>query len=340
MSFAWAIGAESELTLPLPGDDNAYLLRFDIRPALFPPTVTRQRLVIRAGTTVLGSFELTARETIVIPLPVDLTSGAEHLGLTLIHPDSVRPGDHLAIDDSRRLTLCFHSAALARPDPGVPGLAAASQPARLEPVHGLFAGGPAAMRLCQVISKLPSLLDRVHVRFLDSSRPVQDSALNLPPGALGTTQFCWVELNAGTQDARGPLRRTLPDRCAVRTFYTPVIRSLWPFQALDARAVVEPGRYVPSRYPYGDRLAEALAAVNMPDDVLYLMYDLAAEQESLDLDETFANDIGRWRAEGETSDMRLADFIERHFSTSRLFIAPDREGPASAAGNAESDPGR
>ena len=104
-TFAWAIGAESELSLPLPGDDTAYVLRFDIHPALFPPMVTRQRLMIRAGKTVLGSFELTARETIVIPLPVDLTSGAERLELTLIHPDAVRPRDHLAIDE------------LATPDP-------------------------------------------------------------------------------------------------------------------------------------------------------------------------------------------------------------------------------
>lgn len=325
--FAWAIGAESELRLPLPGDGFAYVLRFDIHPALFPPKVTRQRLTIRAGKTPLGSFELTARETVAIPLPAELTNGAEHLELTLIHPDAVRPRDHLAIDDSRRLTLCFHSATLSRPDPDGHAVISASAPAKLEPVHGAIAGGATALRLCQVISKLPSLRGRFGIRFLNRSLPLEDAVQNLPPGTLETMQFCWIELNAGTPDKRDPLRQRLPAGCTVRTFYTPNIRSLWPFQAPDNRALVEPGRYTPSRYPYGDRLAQRLAPMNMPDDVLCTMYDLAAEQELLDLDEIFANDLRRWRAEGKKSDMQLADFIERHMSTSRVFIAPDREAP-------------
>jgi hypothetical protein len=65
----------------------------------------------------------------------------------------------------------------------------------------------------------------------------------------------------------------------------------------------------------------------MPDDVLYLMYDMSANQEPLELDEIFANDLRRWRAEGKKSDVRFADFIERHIRTERLFVAPNREGP-------------
>jgi hypothetical protein len=188
--FTWAIGAESELTLPLPGDDLAYILRFDVHPALFPPEVTRQRLVIRAGKTVLGSFELTARETITIPLPVELTNGAEHLQLTLIHPDAVRPRDHLEIDDSRRLTLCFHSARLSRPDPDCPDPTSALARATLEPVHGIVAGSATALRICQAISKLPSLRGQFGVRFLDSSLPLEETIQNLPPRTLETMQFC------------------------------------------------------------------------------------------------------------------------------------------------------
>ncbi|MGD0107008.1 MAG: hypothetical protein ABSC06_23660 [Rhodopila sp.] len=325
--FAWAIGAESELTLPLPGDDLAYVLRFDVHPAIYPPKVLYQRLVIRAGKTAIGSFEITTRETLVIPLPVGLTSGAERLGLTLIHPDATRPRDHVPIEDSRRLAVCFHSAHLAQADADGPRLSSAPAGTGLEPVHGIIAGGRVAMRLCQVIAKLPCLKGRFGMRFLDLSQGLAKAAATLPPETLDTMQVCWTELNAGSPGARESLRLRSAAGCAMRTFYTPIIRSLWPFQGPDGRAAPEPGRYHPSRYPYGDRLAQALAGMNMPDDVLYLMYEMSAEQEPLELDEMFANDLRRWRAEGKKSNMALADFIERHISSSRVFVAPDREGP-------------
>ncbi|MEA2731798.1 MAG: hypothetical protein QOF70_6273 [Acetobacteraceae bacterium] len=326
-SFAWAIGAESELTFPLQGDDLAYTLRFDIHPAIFPPKVPRQRLMIRAGKTVIGSFELTARATVTIPLPVELTGGADRITLTLIHPDAARPRDHLPVDDPRRLALCFHSASLARADFDSGQVSLTADRSGLEPVHGIIAGGSTAMRICEVIGKLPSLRGKFGIRFLDLSHDLDIAAERLPPGTLDTMQFCWMELNAGTPVTRDPLRERLGPGCALRTFYAPIIRSLWPFQGPDSRAVIEPGRHIPSRYPYADRLAQVLAAMNMPDDVLYLMYDMSANQEPLELDEIFANDLRRWRAEGKKSDVRLADFIERHIRTERLFVAPNREGP-------------
>ena len=326
-TFAWAIGTESELTLPLPGDDFAYLLRIDIYPAIFPPKVARQRLMIRAGKTVLGSFEITARETLCMPLPIELTSGAHRLELTFIHPDAARPRDHLTIDDSRRLTLCFHSASPERLDQDRSQLASARVLATLEPVHGVVAGGFTALAICEVIGKLPSLRGRFGIHFLDLSKPLEHAAEGLPPGVLDTVRFCWLDLSAGSPKTRDPLRERLVAGCAVRTFYAPIVRSLWPFQAPDVRAVVEPGRYYSARYPYGDRLTQALATLNMPDDVLYLMYEMSAEQAQLDLDEIFANDLRRWRAEARRSDMQLAGFIERQLSTSRLFTAPDRAAP-------------
>jgi hypothetical protein len=325
--FAWAVGHESELTLPLQGGDVAYVLRLDIHPAIFPPKVPRQRLMIRAGKTVLGSFELTARETLAISLPVELTADVTHLELTLIHPDAVRPRDHLPVDDSRHLALCFHSASLARQRPEAADPSSASDQPQLEPVHGLIGGGPTAQLICEIISKLPALKSRFGMRFLDLSRPLEEAIGRLPPETIDTAQFCWLELNASFLESRDRLRRRLPTACAVRTFYSPIIRSLWPFQGPDSRAVAEPGRYDPSRYPYGDRLAHALSVVRLPDDVLYAMYETSSEQEKLDLDEIFANDLRRWRAEGRKTDMRLADFIERHISAGRVFIAPNRVGP-------------
>jgi hypothetical protein len=325
-AFSWAIGAESELTLPLQEGDPATVLRFDVHPAIFPPKVVCQRLMIRAGKTVLGSFEITARQTLVIPLPAEVTGGADRLALTLIHPDAVRPRDHQPVDDSRRLALCFHSASLEQPGSG--DGRTALHAAGLEPVHGVIAGDGTALRICEVIGKLPSLKGQLGLRFLDLSQPLDQAAARLPPETLETMQFCWMQLNAGTADMRDVFRERLPSGCTLRTFYAPIANALWPFQGPDRRAVPEPGRYMPSRYPYGDRLAQAFATMSLPDDVVYLMYEMSAEQEPLDFDELFANDLRRWRAEGRKTDMQLANFIEQRISSDRLFIAPNKVGPA------------
>ncbi|HEX4365490.1 MAG TPA: WcbI family polysaccharide biosynthesis putative acetyltransferase [Rhodopila sp.] len=326
-AFSWAIGAESELTLPLPANGLATILRLDVYPAIFPPKVASQRLMIRSGKIVLGSFEITARQTLVIPLPAALTGGADRLHLTLLHPDAARPRDHLPVDDSRRLALCFHSASLEQSEPEGTQATVSPDPAVLEPVHGVIAGDSTAMRIYEVISRLPCLKGRFGIRFLDLAKPLDRAAGDLPPETLRTMRFCWIQLNAGRPETRDPLRQQLPADCALRTFYAPIINAFWPFQGPDRRAVPEPGRHSPSRYPYGDRLAQPLAAMTLPDDVIYLMYEMSARQEAVDFEEIYANDLRRWRAEGRKSDLRLADFIERHLGTSRLFIAPNRVGP-------------
>ncbi len=322
--FAWTIGAESELTLPLPGHDRACVLRFNVQAAVFPPKVPRQRLMIRAGKAVLGSFDLTGRETIMVALPLDLTRGARQLALTFIHPDAVRPRDHQPVDDSRRLAICFHSGTLAgaESDDTVPSAAP-----YLDMVHGVIAGDITAMRIAEVIGKLPSLRGRFGIRFLDLSLPPNEALERLPPKTLRSMDCCWMELNAGSPSTRDPLRDRLPGGCELRTFYTPVAKSLWPFQAPDRRAVVEPGRYYPSRYPHGDRIVQALVSMNLPDDVLYLMYEMATGQDELDLGKMFDDDLRRWNAEGRQSDMNFAGFIVKHFTRDRIFSAPNRVGP-------------
>jgi hypothetical protein len=67
--------------------------------------------------------------------------------------------------------------------------------------------------------------------------------------------------------------------------------------------------------------------MNMPDDVVYLMYDMTAAQDPMDLDEIYANDLRRWRAEGRKTDMQLANFIESHLATDRVFVASNLPGP-------------
>jgi len=327
-AFAWAVGNESILRLPFSGEDSDHVLRFDIHPAVFPKTVEQQRMTVMAGEVTLGSFALTERATVAIDLPAEAVRGRDCLELRLLHPDAARPSDHIASPDRRWLSLCFHSGALSATATQPADAASAPGGGMLEPVHGLIAGDMTAMRIKEIIARLPSLAGRVGVRLVDFGRPLNAAFADMPPDTLATAGFCWIETSAGIPAVREGLREMLPAACDVKTFYTPVSRALWPFQGTDRRAVAEPGRYMPARYPFGDRLAVPLTAMNMPDDVVYLMYEMSAEQDATDLDALMANDLKRWRAADAASDIRLAGFIERGFAADRLFISPRLPGPA------------
>ena len=318
--FAWAVGtAESELTLPLPGDDLAYVIRFDVRPGLFLPKVASQRLTVLAGAIELAAFEMKARRTISVALPPAVTRGRRQITLTFLHPDAARPMDHGPDDDTRLLGFCFHSASVA-----ADGAAAALGGGA---VVGLIAGGETARLICQVISRLPCLKSRLEFHFVDLSRPLETATADLPAGVLETIRFCWSEMNIGAVAIGESLARMLPPDCSRRAFYVPTCEALWPFRGRDGRAVPEPGRYPTSRYPYGDRFAQALAGVEMSSDMLLLMYEAATGKEPVDLDAMFAADMRLWQRQDEQSGMRLADFIAARFRQDRLFVAPDRVGP-------------
>jgi hypothetical protein len=226
------------------------------------------------------------------------------------------------------LAFCFHSASLAQEGSddaaGRPG-----QPASgLDFIHGLIAGDATALQIYEVIGRLPCLKRRLAVHFVDLSQPLPQATANLSPGIFETIRFCWTEMNAGTPATAGPFRVGLPPDCVRRNFYAPACQTLWPFQHRDNRAVPEPGLYPSSRYPYGDRLAQTLTGLDLTSDLLYLMYEAATNQEPLDLDAMFADDLHRWQRQDDRSDLRLADFIARRFQPDRLFISPDRIGPA------------
>lgn len=325
-AFAWAVGQESELTLNLPDGESGYILRLDIHPVLFPPAVIHQRLTIMAGDTELGSYVITGRRTIAVSLPPAITRGARHLRLKFHHPDATRPSNHRKSGDSRLLALCFHSASFVRERPLAED-SANTKAFGLEPVHGLIAGDTLAFQLCSAISRLPSLKGRLGLHFVNLGQPLTASTAALPPAALETACICWTETNAGSPATRDALRDRLSPDCAMRGFYLPTSQALWPFQGRDNRAEPEPGRYWPSRYPNGDQVAQGLADTTASDDELCRMYEAAAEQEPLDLDAVFKSDLRRWRNGDAKSDIRLAEFIARHFTSDRVFLAPKRVGP-------------
>ncbi len=320
--FAWTTGVETTLTLPLPGDDRAYTLRFDLHPAVFPPSLDSQALTVAAAFKVLGTFELASRRSIVIPLPPALTAGRDRIRLQLLHPQAARPCDHAETGDSRRLGFCFHTGTLALTRAGEAASAHAEEAGGLEPLHGLIAGGAMANVLTEIFGKLPSLRDRLGFRVIDFNTPLDRRIAELPPDTLATAMFCWIDNRAGTPEQRDALRARLPESCAQLTFLTPHFRALWPFLATDPRARPEPGRYGDARYPQGDRLAYPLASVSLSDDVVYLMYEMAVEQETLDLDAQFAKEVRHMRREEATADIKLAQYIQDNLARERLFLTP------------------
>ena len=320
--YAWAIGSESRLTLPLPSDDKPYLLRFNLHPLVNPGARDAQRLVILAGAEVLGRFEVTQHGRIELLLPVHLTVGRDHIDLTLVHPDAMRPRDFLDSQDSRWLALCFHSADLVHEDAGAtPGTA----PHADLPV-GIVAGNYTALQLARLAAALPSLRGHIGVHYIDTDQSHLDTAHTRPPSAVESARLCWLQVDTGRRPHVAALLAALPRDCEIRRFGVPELTAFWPFLSTDPRAVREPGRYIPARYRFGDRIAAGLTRYAMADDLLYTIYEGMTEKEMPNLDALLAVDVMNWKRLDARCDVKLAPYLEQAVRTERPFAAPTIPG--------------
>ncbi len=317
--YAWATGDISVLVLPLPADAEEYVLRFTVHPLIYPGVRDTQRLTVYSGERRLGDYELTRRGSIEVPLPLDLTNGQDAIQLTLNHPDWIKPSDVRPVDDSRPLAICFHAASLARAgDHGTSGHAGGPSPPTN---HAIVAGAVTARQVSRIVGTLPSFR-KTAVHYFDLDQPVDNFVERESAEAISGARFCWIQADFGRGINHDALRARLPADCEVRVFPTPRFNALWPFQGNDPRAVPEPGRYSPARYPFTDRIAASLAPLNMPDDVLFLMYESMSEKEMPDMEAMVAADIGRLEKAEANCDVKLSPFIRRHFRHKRLFLAP------------------
>lgn len=315
-NYAWAIGAESQLNLPLPGDATHYLLRLTVQPLVHAGVCDAQRLSIDTAAGPLASFSISRRTTIELPLPIELTRDSRRLELILRHPDALRPSDFKKTDDRRLLSVCFMSGTLSRQ------LDETSEPpAGAAPLcHLIVAGGDLARQIAQVMTALPILHRRLACHFVNTD---QGRAGDLPPAeALESAALCWEQ--SGGNDASGwpELRRMLPAGCNIRRFASPRMGALWPFLGADPRLVFEAGLYPGGRYPFGDRIGVSLAYLQLPDDIVQLSYQSITEKEMPDLDALFTADRAAWRQLDATHDIKVADFIVENFRRYRLFFAP------------------
>lgn len=326
-NYAWATGYESKLTLPLPGNDKPYVVRFILHPLLNASGRASQRLVFLAGADVLGRFEIAGRRSIEFALPVALTAGQDRIELTLVHPDAMRPADFLQSTDTRWLTLCFHSVVLIQEDDVTIAAAEAATTASDLPT-GIIAGNYYALQLARTAAALPSVRGKIKIHYIDTHPDLADTAHTRPENVLRSVDFCWVQFGVGRASTTKALREALPAGCLVRHFGIPEMHAFWPFLSADPRAVPEPGLYLPARYRFGDRIAAGLTHYNMADDLLYVIYEGMSEKEMPSLDALLAVDIMNWKRLDARANVKLAPYMEKAIRTERVFNAPTIPGPA------------
>ena len=325
--YAWAVGEESHLSLPLPGDAADYRLRFTLHPLVRQGIRNAQRLALATAEGELADFEVSKPTTLEIPLPSVLTRGRSRLDLILTHPDALRPRDFMDSPDSRWLTLCFQSAGLLRDEAEAADRSAAA--AEGEVCHGLVIGHEPARQMAAILNRLPCLQGKAVLHHISPDGSLDAALAGVPPPALDAARLCWQQEGVGTAAIRAALDRSMPKDCVRQTFPSLRLNALWPFLGDDPRLVAEPGRHDAGRYPYGDRIAASLAGMWLPDDVVALSYESMLEKELADLDARLAADADLWRASDAATDVAVTDYILQHFRQQRwLFVAPTRIGPS------------
>ncbi len=319
-TYAWAVGYESFLTLPLPADDQSYRAHFTVHGLTNPGVRDAQRLIVKAGDVALGKFAVSERTTVELTLPPELTAGQEQIVLTLLHPDALRPSDFLDSTDTRPLTICFHSAGLIQDLPEAASEAEADLPV------GIVAGNFNALQLARIASALPSLRGKFKIQYTDTHPHLEETAHTRSADAVSSAAFCWLQLCTGRASTTQALRAALPAGCPVQRFGIPEMHAFWPFLGADPRAVREPDRYVPARYRFGDRIAMSLPNHTMADDLLFMIYEGLAEKEMPDLNALLAVDIMSWKRLDSRCDVKIASALEAMVRRDRPFKAPTIPG--------------
>jgi hypothetical protein len=315
-NYAWAVGEESRLRLPLPGGAMPCVLRLTVHPFIQAGRLDSQRLSVDTAAGPLASFSVDRRTTIELALPIELTRNNRYIELILRHPDGAQPSDFGPSDDDRLLSLCFMSGTLSRQgDDASEGLAQAVPICRV-----VVAGSDLARQIAMVMNALPVVRQRVSCHFASTDKGSR--AAPPPMQVLQSAALCWEQ--SGSDEASGwsVLRSALPDDCEMRSFAAPWMSTLWPFLGADPRLTTEAGLYPAGRYRYGDRIGASLAYLQLPDDIMQLSYQSMTEKEMPDLDALLTADRTAWRRLDAMHDVKVADFIVENFRRYRLFFAP------------------
>jgi hypothetical protein len=119
VAHTWAVGARSELALPLQSEPGDLLLKFIVGPFVSPPIVPAQRLTVLANDVEVGNFTLTREARLQCVIPAGHLHGRDRVELTFLHPDAAVPAHVIAGHADRRdLTIAFHRIVLQRVESG------------------------------------------------------------------------------------------------------------------------------------------------------------------------------------------------------------------------------
>lgn len=125
----------------------------------------------------------------------------------------------------------------------------------------------------------------------------------------------WEQMEGGQATAhRTALYERLPPGCEVVKFSPMTALFMWPFSGNDPRIAADP-----DRYPWPDSMAAVLSTERLGDDALFDKYLELTASRMPDLDRRLRLDAARWRQTDEMADIKVADWIEGNFRTTKLF---------------------
>ncbi len=138
----------------------------------------------------------------------------------------------------------------------------------------------------------------------------------------------WEQVESGQPTPhRAALHERLPPGCEVVKFPPLSALFLWPFSGNDPRVAADP-----ARYPWSDSIGAVLSTENLGDDALFDKYMEVTAERMPDLNRRLRIDVVRWTATDALADIKMAEWVEQNFRTTKLFhtsghIAAAATGP-------------
>jgi hypothetical protein len=163
---------------------------------------------------------------------------------------------------------------------------------------------------------MPSLMDHIGFKWIPLHQVTpEDWDTRYGPDFMADVAAVWEQVEAGppSQD-RQELHRRRPAGCQVVRFPPFTALCIWPFAGNDPRLAADP-----TRYPWPDSIAAALAIEDLADDALFERYMQTTTKRMPDLERRLRMDITRWEAADALSDVHVASWVEQNFRTVKLF---------------------
>lgn len=135
------------------------------------------------------------------------------------------------------------------------------------------------------------------------------------PEYMADVVAVWEQVEAGQPTPhRLALHERLPEHCEIVRFPPLSALFLWPFSGNDPRVASDP-----DRYPWPDSVGAVLSTETLSDDALFAKYMATTTERMPDLNRRLRIDIGRWAATDALSDVKMGEWVEQNFRTTKLF---------------------